>query len=109
MEEGRRGSADLPPEEDHRARADLSAAGIALGLHRLVDRTQTSLEVMEMVQRGRDARETPAAVGGLAGCQSLGGLEDGEQLLIPVHPLLLLFRVPAGVGEQALHLPFVGG
>lgn len=111
LEEGRSGSVDLPLEEDHHARADLSAAGFALGLHRLVDRTQTSLPLMEIVQRGKGARETPAAVGGLAGRQSFGVLEDGgeaEEVLNLVHPLLLLFRVPAGVGEQALHLPLVG-
>ena len=111
-EEGRNCSADLPPEEDHRARADLSAAGIALGLHRLADRTQTSLPLMEMVQWGKDARETPAAgVVGLAGCQSLGVSEDGgemKRVLILVHLLPLLFRVLVEVGEQALHLPLVG-
>src|SRR5258706_12162349 len=65
-----------------------------------------------MVQRGRNAGETPAVVGGLAACQSLGVLEDGgerEQKPFLVHPLLLLFRVPAGVCEQALHRTLVGG
>ena len=115
-EEGRSGPADLPREEDRLARADPPAAGFALSPHRRVDRTRTSLPLVKMVQRGRDARETPAGAAAVEGgpgaaCHSLGELEDGggmEQGLNLVHPLRLLFRVLAGVCEQALHRRLVG-
>lgn len=117
-EEGRRDSVGLPPEEVPRARANPAedahsrVAGIALAVHKPVDRTRASLPLMERVQWGRDAREIPAVVGGLGAPARLGALEEGgemEQEAVLVHSLLLLWRAPAGVGERALHRPLVGG
>ena len=109
-EEERRDSADLPPEDVPCAHP--SAAGIALALHRPADHTRTSLSLMKMVQRGRDARQTPVVGVGPVARQSLGVLEEGgevEQGLILVHFLLLPFRFPPGVGGRALHQRLLGG
>ena len=116
--EGRRDSAELPPEEMPRARADSvedaysSAAGIALAAHGPVDRTRTSLPVADRVQWRRAAQGSPAVLRGLVARQSVGASEGGGEMKLRQvleHLHLLLWRVLAEGGELALHQPLVGG